>query len=230
MLKQGLVFSHRRFRQILPPVHTDAQLFESMFRKIVKPNDPCLEMVNWASFVEGYRIKAKIAAFVAPQHVVELGVRAGYSAWAIMTACHATYIGYDAYNGQHGGGTMRDRFKEWAEYILSSLSIQHTIIVQNTQHMKDLPSAEFYHIDADHTKSGVIHDIDLCFSAAPVGACILIDDYDFIPDVRSGIDLWRSTHTNSFAAYVHTYRGDIIIIKGKTTPPSWLDSVGGQLI
>ena len=51
-----------------------------------------------------YKIKYDIAKEADPKRIVEIGVRAGYSAFFFLQACpNAKYFGFDANNGTHGG-------------------------------------------------------------------------------------------------------------------------------
>ena len=161
-----------------------------------------------------YRVKYDIVQMVNPKTIVEIGVRAGYSAWAFLTACpDAKYEGFDADNGTHGG--QGGPWTWWAKKILSERGFNfkiHTPV--NTQNMDKMPiSADFYHVDGDHTEKGVIHDLNICFEAALPGASILVDDYEYIETVRNGVDKWIAKNPGISYEIIPSLRGEVLITK-----------------
>ncbi len=73
-------------------------------RAVYRPGDRCAEALGWDRLMEIYRIKYQVARAVAPASILEIGVRAGYSAAAFLAACpRARYVGLDKDDGSHGG-------------------------------------------------------------------------------------------------------------------------------
>lgn len=151
--------------------------------------------------------KYEIARRYKPRRIVEIGVNTGYSAWAFMQAAEdpntVVYVGFDDWS--YGN------FPEWA--LQNLLHSPRVVIVRaNTQKLDSLNvTGDFIHVDGDHTKPGVMHDLDLALQAMEPGGVILIDDYDDVPDVREGVDEWLQIHPDLNWKYCETLRGDILI-------------------
>jgi hypothetical protein len=164
---------------------------------------------------EYYHTKYDLAKRVAPKTIVEIGVRAGYSAWAFLCACPtAKYYGFDAENGTHGG--RGGPWAPWARKMLAERGFDVEIAAPaDTQSMDKMPiAADLYHVDGDHTPDGVYHDLTICFEAAPVGAVLLVDDYDYeeAAGVRKGVDRWLKDFAEHVKAkHVPSLRGEMMI-------------------
>jgi len=186
----------------------------SFKEEIIWPDDPTATPKRISQYRDYYRVKHDIVAEFNPKTIVEIGVRAGYSAYYFLQACpDAKYYGFDADNGTHGG---RPKACRWAEKILSEAGRNFEIYWPfDTQKTEFLPQqGDFYHIDGDHTERGVMHDLDICFNFAPSGALLLVDDYDYIGTVKSGIDLWVTRHAAEIEwEYRKSLRGEILIRK-----------------
>jgi len=181
---------------------------------IICPKDPTATPERIAEYKTHYRVKHGLARECNPQVIVEIGVRCGYSAWAFLTACpDAKYHGFDADNGTHGG--QGGPWTWWAEKILAERKFDFEIHAPfDTQDKIAMPvSADFYHIDGDHTVKGVQHDLDICWEAANGGAVLLVDDYDYIDDVKQGVDEWLAARPEIKWKHVPSLRGEIVIKK-----------------
>ena len=72
--------------------------------KIICPWDPTANPKRIAQYKDYYKVKHDICAELKPNIIVEIGVRAGYSAYHLLQAQpKAIYYGFDADNGTHGG-------------------------------------------------------------------------------------------------------------------------------
>ena len=183
---------------------------------IICPWDKTADAKRIAQYRDYYRVKYDIVAELQPKVIIEIGVRAGYSAYYFMQAAPtAKYYGFDADNGTHGGQGPKP-YCPWAEKILKEAGYDATIYWPfDTQKASCLPAqGDFYHIDGDHTAKGVMHDLDICFKFAPQGAHILVDDYDYIDTVKTGIDQWVAAHKDELTwEYRKSLRGEILITK-----------------
>lgn len=144
-------------------------------------------------------VKYQICKQCNPKVIVEIGVRAGYSAYAFMKACpKATYIGLDANNCTHGGqGNINRVYWEWAQHILkpfkSALFEIDTQVVDYITAVDCLKlKPDFFHVDGDHSQKGVIHDLNLAYKYLSTDGYILIDDIEYIPEVKDGVQEWLS--------------------------------------
>jgi cephalosporin hydroxylase len=182
---------------------------------IICPWDKTADAKRIAQYREYYKVKHDIVAELQPKTIIEIGVRAGYSAYYFLQAAPtAAYYGFDADNGTHGGQGPKP-YVPWAEKILSEAGRNAKIHWPfDTQKAEFLPAnGDFYHIDGDHTEKGVMHDLDICFEFAPDGANFLVDDYDYIDTVKSGVDKWLAQHPNVTHRYIKSLRGEILITK-----------------
>jgi len=177
-------------------------------KKIICPRDPSATPERIAQYRDYYKIKYDIIKEINPKSMVEIGVRAGYSAYFFCQAIpELKYYGYDAENNTHGG--QGGPWLWWAEKILESFDT--TILSIDTQTLFTIKSADFYHIDGDHSVKGAQHDLDICYANKNPKGTLLIDDYDYIPEVREGVDTWLEKHPKAIWRYKESLRGEIII-------------------
>lgn len=184
--------------------------------KIICPGDPTATPERVEQYKQYYPIKYKICKEQYPKRIAEIGIRAGYSAWTFLQACpNATYIGFDANNETHGGqGANIYGFFEWAKKIL--LPYDAYLIELDTQTVDDLMilNIDFFHIDGDHTAEGVYHDLNLAWKATKKNGLLLVDDYDYLPEVQKGVDSWiAKMDTRVKWEYRKSLRGEILITK-----------------
>jgi predicted O-methyltransferase YrrM len=177
-------------------------------RDAVCPRDTAgLERWDGGPYRELYRIKHGIAAELRPKSILEIGVRAGYSALAFLAACPgACYIGLDAENGAHGG--QGGPWIPWARGLLKPYNA--SIRITNTQHIRSLRGAflqiwgremgadlslgfDLIHVDGDHTEAGCSHDLGLALGVLAPGGAVLADDYRS-GGVRRAVDEFALAH------------------------------------
>jgi len=182
--------------------------------RIICPGDPTATSERIEQYKEYYKIKYKICKEQNPKLIVEIGVRAGYSAWTFLQACpDAKYIGFDANNGTHGGDGGQDgTFFAWAAQILVGYDFE--LIEMDTQSTNDLgiSDVDFFHVDGDHSVVGVQHDLDIALKALSKDGLIVVDDIIYIESVRVGVSQWlRRMGVEIAAEFVPSLRGEILI-------------------
>ena len=161
-----------------------------------------------------YRTKYQMAAGLHKARpitsIVEIGVRAGYSALAMLAAIpEATYLGIDADEGEWGG---ESGYFEKARDTLAGY--QATFLHANSQVLQELPGRyNLAHVDGDHSYAGALHDIRLCSHFADA---MIIDDYDFIPTVRHAANEFAVHEAHSWG-WKHVpdggYRGNLVLMQ-----------------
>ena len=191
---------------------------------IICPEDPTATPERIEGYKSHYATKYLICKLLNPKTIVEIGVRAGYSCWAFFQACpEATIYGFDNNCGEHGGkGGSDGKYKEWAKKLLSDYDFEY--FDRNTQQSifllfraGRLPSfadgeIDFFHVDGDHTTEGVYHDLKLAMRHLKEGGYILVDDIDYLPQVKEGVTMFlKDYHVESI--YIPSFRGEMLIKK-----------------
>jgi len=143
------------------------------------PDDPWIAADGLRLVSRLYDEKARIAALLQPRSIVEIGVRAGYTAAAFLAASPgASYLGFDMDSSLHGGwlGSCK-----WAEQMLTEKfpASQVEVRICNTQLVDSLPTGpvDVAIVDGDHTHGGCLHDLNLAAKCNP--RWILVDDVTF---------------------------------------------------
>lgn len=153
-----------------------------------------------------YAEKYNVAALLRPRSIMEIGVRAGYSAAAFLSACpEASYLGIDNDSGDYGawqGAPMR------AAAMLKRHWPQAEVIDLDSQQLHQLPAADLVHVDGCHSYAGCLYDLRLAGKAARY---ILVDDVDHHPRSvgRAVQDFLAETGFRS--VYLPSVRGDVLI-------------------
>lgn len=153
------------------------------------------------------------------QAVLEIGVRRGYSAHAILSACPtAKFCGVDWTEGGHGGTGEDDR--DFVQELLVTTGAPIILLEDvDTQSIDELPFIptelfDFAHVDADHTFEGCLHDLELAWAALAPGGTMLVDDFTYIPDVDFACRKFLADQGDVDDYWEHaSYRGDIEIVK-----------------
>lgn len=153
------------------------------------------------------RSKHEVAARLQPERIAEIGVRAGYSGYAMLSAApNAHYLGIDLRGKTHGGKVGAHLHAERLLSRFQNVEFRHA----DSQYLDRLPvGIDLLHIDGDHTVGGAYLDLDLALVSGVRWA--LVDDVDFIPDVRRAVDLWLSRRGLD-AEFIHDgHRGSALI-------------------
>lgn len=154
---------------------------------VVSRNDPL--RTEWSALRGDYLALNALVAARKPRRIVEIGVRRGYSAFAMLCAApEAEYFGFDADVCTWGGvpGAMWDaRRMLRREFPRARVSVRR---VDTATPGTRLPSADVYFVDGDHSDEAALRDMELCAAAAERGALLLVDDVTHEPGVARAID------------------------------------------
>jgi len=186
-------------------------------KNIICPDDPTCDENRFKMYEKYYEVKYMICKLCAPNIIAEIGVRAGYSAWSFLQARpKAKYYGFDANNGMHGGQGGKDgKFKNWTMNILKEYNVVYQEI--DTQKLNILPvqdKIDFFHIDGDHSYNGVMHDLELVSKHLSKNGYMLIDDIDYIKDVKASTSDLVIKHKLDFEfIYLPSFRGELLLRK-----------------
>lgn len=155
-----------------------------------------------------YESKYAIAQLLRPASILEFGVRAGYSAFAFLSACpQARYVGIDNNSDTHGGfsGAI-----EHAKSILTGFDVTileqsssdylQSILAGGDNHLPEQsgrwPEFELVHVDGDHSMQGCLEDLHAAVHFRP--RAILVDDYFGIPEVHEACDRFATEQFTKF--------------------------------
>lgn len=179
-------------------------------KEFICPKDK-KSLSRYPEYKKYYLVKYQIAKDLNPSKILEIGVRAGYSAISFLSACpDAEYVGLDAENGMHGGAG--GPWMWWAEELLSPYKA--TFIQCDTQTMEEVDGTfDLVHIDGDHSVQGALHDMELCWPIVNPGGVMLVDDYDYIADVKKAIELYKQRHPEIRWEYKKSLRGEVLFSK-----------------
>lgn len=165
-----------------------------------------------------YSVKYVVSKMAQPKRIAEIGVRAGYSAWAFLKACPSSiYYGFDDCSDEnnpdwklgfnaltHTESMLSDKFPE------SIVTMKNV----NTQSVSDLGvnDIDLFHVDGDHSYHGCLHDLFLARQALSENGIILIDDYDFLQTVKLACNEFKNK-SGMTMMYLPSARGDCVFVK-----------------
>jgi predicted O-methyltransferase YrrM len=168
----------------------------------LRPDDPHFLRNSMEDTLRNYRQKHLIALLLEPASILEIGVRAGYSACAFLSACpQARYLGLDADTDTHGGWPGAP---EWARHHLREAfpQAQTEVRIMDTSTLTALPTGPWHliHVDGEHSFAGALRDLTLAALANP--RWILLDDMTHLEEVAKA--------ANTFLAHYRTWRGVVL--------------------
>ena len=147
------------------------------------------------SWCRCYETKFALATLLQPKTIFEIGVRAGYSAFAFLHAIPtASYLGIDANGDTHGG--FRGAILHARQLIAPFQAEVHEMTSAEFASRHDLHPSRGYdliHIDGDHSFAGCLFDLRL---ARELGfRHLLVDDTSGIEYVRESCDQFAAEQT-----------------------------------
>jgi SAM-dependent methyltransferase len=158
------------------------------FRTTANPGDPLQHLFpEWVSY---YRTKWAIAKVLKPQSILEIGVRYGYSALALLNGSpSARYLGIDLDVTAFGGSVGAI---DWARQACSEF--QTEFLLADSTKMERFPGGRYdlIHVDGQQDGEGTMHDLLLACAQAKF---VLVDGY-----------FWSRANFYSASDFVYRYR------------------------
>lgn len=144
----------------------------------------------------------------------EIGVRFGYGLASIARGSvddyrepHALELyGWDAEKYVPGSMAIaKDNLKGLGTFHVQKI---------DTQELGDLgcPPLDLIHVDGDHSLDGAYRDMFLGWRALRKGGVMLVDDFDFIGDVREAVRKFANHLTLGYEV-LPTFRGTALMVK-----------------
>jgi predicted O-methyltransferase YrrM len=164
---------------------------------------------EWKALRGDYVALHALVAARRPRRIVEIGVRLGYSAFAMLCAAReAEYFGFDADLCTWGGvpGALWDaRRMLRREFPRARITVRREDTA--TPGLR-LPAADVYFVDGNHSEDGALRDMELCAAAADPtrGALLLVDDVTHEAGVARAVE--RFAKARGLQPVMHpTHRG-----------------------
>lgn len=146
------------------------------------PGDPVKltdELRAWLAY------RHEVVKRIQPSRIVEIGVRAGYSAFAMLSAApDARWLGIDVRLPNYN---FADFDAESRRVLARFPGVE--FMQADSLNMDELPApfrgADIIHIDGDHSERGCRSDLELAERSGVRWA--LVDDVDLLPAVRRAV-------------------------------------------
>jgi len=157
----------------------------------------------------------EIIGFFGIQSVFEIGVRAGYSMFAMLTANPGLrFYGVDKLCEDESRPRWAHAIQLATEFPEADIRLEKG----NSQKMTELPGRfDLAHVDGNHSKGPALHDIKLC---APYVDLILVDDYNYISTVKDAVDEFLVTCEGvSNWGHIPSYHGHALLVTRDVVAP-----------
>jgi len=157
-----------------------------------------------------YSDYAGIGKKYAPQRVLEIGVRFGYSGIAITSGAlvggakpPVTYVGLDAeqfsgHTREQGSGDYRSNAVAAENFRRFRPGVEATFFTCDTRNglPEDVLAQKFdlINVDGDHSYEGAYGDLCRVWPLLNPGGIIIVDDLGMV-DVKRAVDQFRDEHT-----------------------------------
>lgn len=130
-----------------------------------------------------YRWYYGLGAILAPQFLGEIGVRYGYSLYALCEGARSAGVTPCEIWGLDNESYCRDSLA-WATKYLRRDFPETAVHLErgNSQQSVNLshwPRLELFSVDGDHSDAGARHDMELAWGQLRPGGIVLVDDIDY---------------------------------------------------
>lgn len=196
------------------PVASVAGSFE-LPSYIFKAHDPFIKLYQHSgqAAIKNYSLYHEVCQQLQPQAILEIGVRAGYSAYAMLSSSPPgiIYRGIDLNQGTDGGVVG---YIDYARQMLPKWFPENDIkvVCEDSQKLRNFDmNFTLCHVDGNHSYEGALHDIELCARHADY---VLIDDVTHLQGVHDAVEAFLDRNYSLFnleASFYETWRGHVMI-------------------
>jgi hypothetical protein len=141
-----------------------------------------------------------------PEKIVEIGVRAGYSAWTALAAIpkamvYGIELGRSDVEGRDVDGGYPDAWKH-AEKICPE---RFTLHITDSHKLQRFPKCDLCYVDGDHSEEGCLADLRLAQRSG--SRIILVDDYANFEAVRAAVARFMAETPNRRGRFIASQTG-----------------------
>ena len=154
-----------------------------------------------AGYADSYSLYSELCSALKPTSIFEIGVRYGYSAFAMLRCCYpgTVYHGVDINSVEQASMMLHTEFPQHELRLARADSATMTHLSR---------TYDLAHVDGDHAHEATLHDIGLCFGRAKY---ILIDDVTAFCTTNSAVNEWLAKYTGFQAVKYDTQTGHVLI-------------------
>jgi hypothetical protein len=200
-----------------------ASMIEENYRKSTYDHRPFLPQLNFeyytsdALLTEQYRVgyacfKREVVRVLQPKTILEIGIGLGVSALAFLDACpNSHYVGMDN-NSDFDRELFLVKPSEFVARKIHEKEYNGFIYNQDSQKLSEFPRCEFVHIDGDHSRQAVRHDVALAWrSGAKWILCDDSRDSAVVGGIFDALHSYLDRGTVDWAHFSDTWTGSILI-------------------
>lgn len=210
---------------------TPQALFEEIAATIragLEPGFPADEFAATVTEHDRWRLPAWLTIYsvlwrtvreLNPRRIVEIGVRAGQSAWTMLNACpDASVIGIDAEGADDAQASATGGFVGAGQHARELLTgKQFLYLAKDSRTLDTVPACEFDadpaydlgYVDGDHSEEGCYSD--LCLMGRSDVKTILVDDYANRESVRAACKRWMAENPDRRGRFIPSETGLYLI-------------------
>lgn len=162
-----------------------------------------------------YSWYAAIGRYFKPKRIAEIGVRYGYSLYAMVTATghepqDMTLMGWDLETYLYTPGCTKvvQDMMRGKGYLKSSISKLDTFTVQSLDGCNEM---DLFHVDGAHDYMHVKHDVKLALQSLRSGGVLIMDDCEFSKETGNAGREVLNAHGIEFVM-LPTFRGHYLAI------------------
>lgn len=171
--------------------------------RIFFPGDPFKKDYGTLRYADSYSLYSELCSALKPKSIFEIGVRYGYSAWAMLHCCYpgTVYHGVDINSVEQASQMLH---REFPQHELRLARADSSTLTHLSR------SYDLAHVDGNHSHEATLHDIGLCWGHAKY---ILVDDTTAFCTTNSAINEWlaKYPHGSYPAVRYDTQTGHVLM-------------------